>query len=93
MDSQSNDEIKVFCPRGNALTLNDLPPENVGRWTIYRKAVVVRAVDGNVITLNEAMRRYRISFEEMLSWQEAVDIFYSARPGSTKLFNYGDSRV
>ena len=38
-----------------------------------RKAAVVEAVRSGVITLEEACRRYRLSFEEFRAWEEAID--------------------
>lgn len=48
-----------------------LPPPDVKRWTFRRKAAIVIAVANGEITRVEACRRYRLSAEEFLSWQQA----------------------
>jgi hypothetical protein len=40
---------------------------------VRRKAVVVHAVRNGRITLPEACRRYRLSVEEFLAWQRAIE--------------------
>lgn len=51
----------------------DLPPAETKRWVIRRKAEVVLAVRGGLLSLEEACRRYTLSIEEFLSWQRAID--------------------
>ncbi len=63
----------VIGPTGEPLTIDDLPPPDTKRWVIRRKAEVVAAVRGGLITLEEACRRYALSVEEFLSWQRAID--------------------
>ena len=60
-------------PDGGPLTLSDLPPAGTKRWVSRRKAEVVAAVDGGLISLEEACQRYALSVEEFLSWQRAFD--------------------
>jgi len=60
-------------PDGRLLTVGDLPPANTRRWVARRKAEVVAAVRGGLISLDEACRRYTLSVEEFLSWQRAID--------------------
>lgn len=55
------------------MTLADLPSPNTRRWVIRRKAKVVAAVRGGLISLEEACKRYSLSVEEFLSWQRAID--------------------
>ena len=62
----------VIGPDGSPLTIADLPPPNTKRWVIRRKAEVVAAVQGGLISLEEACGRYRLSVEEYLSWQHAI---------------------
>ncbi len=40
-----------------------------------RKAEIVAAVDGGLISLDAARQRYSLSVEEFLSWQRAFDRF------------------
>ena len=51
----------------------DLPPSDTVRWSPYRKASVVRGVRSGAISLEEACQRYRLSAEEFLAWQEAIE--------------------
>lgn len=69
----SRGERYVVGPTGAALTLADLPPANTQRWVIRRKAEVVTAVRGGLLTLEEACERYRLTTDEFLSWQKAID--------------------
>ena len=51
----------------------ELPPPDTKRWVARRKASVVAAVCSGVLTANEACRRYRLSLEELLAWQRAIE--------------------
>lgn len=62
----------VIGPDGSPLTLADLPAPNTGRWVIRRKAQVVAAVRGGLLSLDEACRRYTLTTEEFLGWQHSV---------------------
>lgn len=63
---------RVIGPDGGELTIADLPPRNTRRWVIRRKATVVTAVQGGLISLDDACARYNLSVEEFLYWQRAV---------------------
>jgi hypothetical protein len=63
----------VYGPDGAALTLPDLPPPDTRRWVSRRKAQVVAAVRGGLLTLGEACDRYELSVEEFLEWQHAIE--------------------
>jgi hypothetical protein len=54
------------------LTLDCLPGPNPERWTIRRKAEVVAAVRGGLLTFDEACARYELAMEELIGWQRAV---------------------
>ena len=72
--SLSSSRIRyVMGPDGLPLTLADLPPPDTKRWVIRRKAEVVAAVRGGLLTLDEACQRYKLSIDEFLSWQQSVD--------------------
>jgi hypothetical protein len=60
-------------PLGEPLTLDTLPPPDTSRWVIRRKAEVVAAVNGGLLTIDEACERYGLSLEEFASWQRAVE--------------------
>ena len=64
---------QVIGPFGEALSLADLPKDNMTRWVIRRKAEVVAAVNGGLLSLEEACNRYDLSLEEFCSWQETID--------------------
>ena len=53
----------------------ELPPAETKRWVPQRKAQVVAAVRGGVLTLAEACDRYALTVEEFLCWQRAIDRF------------------
>jgi len=63
----------VIGPDGSPLTIADLPPKNTRRWVIRRKAEVVAAVRGGLLSLEEACERYTLSVDEFLNWQAAID--------------------
>jgi transposase-like protein len=53
--------------------MGELPPANIKRWVVRRKAAVVAAVQSGKITLEEACRRYQLSEEEFRAWQRAYE--------------------
>lgn len=65
----------MIGPDGAPLTMSDLPSPKTNRWLSQRKAVVVFAVRGGLLSLDEACRRYRLTLDEFCSWQNAVDCF------------------
>ena len=69
----------VIGPDGSPLTIADLPPTNTRRWVIRRKAEVVAAVTGGLLSVDEACERYSLTLEEFAGWQRAVD--RSGMPG------------
>jgi hypothetical protein len=62
----------IVGPNGNVLTTADLPPATTTRWVKRRKAEVVVAVHGGLISLEEACSRYALTVEEFYSWERAV---------------------
>jgi len=58
---------------GERLTLDKLPSPKTRRWVIRRKAEVVCAVNGNLLTREEAVRRYSISPAEFEAWCHSVE--------------------
>jgi len=81
---------RVIGPVGELLTLESLPAPDMSRWTPYRKAEVVAAVMGGLLTFDEACARYSLTVDELTGWQRAVD--RSGIPGLrvTKLQQYRD---
>jgi hypothetical protein len=55
----------VIGPDGGLLTIADLPAPETKRWVIRRKAVVVAAVRGGLLTLAEACTRYALTVDEL----------------------------
>lgn len=66
-------EPYVIGPDGTALTIADLPPASTKRWVIRRKAEVVAAVRGGLLSLESACERYDLTAEEFASWERAID--------------------
>jgi Protein of unknown function (DUF1153) len=64
---------RIIGPLREVLTRDSLPPPNTRRWVASRKAQVVAAVEGGLLTIDEAMARYRLSHEEFFAWQRAMD--------------------
>lgn len=62
----------VIGPYGEILTREMLPTANA-RWTVRRKAEVVAAVHGGLISLDEACAKYRITKEEYDLWDRAIE--------------------
>jgi hypothetical protein len=74
MDNLSDRRVKyVIGPSGSPLTIADLPAPKTKRWVVRRKAEVVAAVRGGLISLEEACERYTLSVDEFLAWQYTVD--------------------
>ena len=57
----------VIGPDGSPLTIADLPPSSTKRWVIRRKAEVVAAVRGGLLSLEEACSRYTLTVDEFSS--------------------------
>ena len=86
--TNSRGEKYVIGPTGAPLTLADLPPPNTQRWVIRRKAEVVAAVRGGLLSLDEACTRYSLTNEEFLAWQRAIDRFGLAGLRATRVQQY-----
>jgi hypothetical protein len=78
----------VIGPDGSPLTLADLPPPGTKRWVIRRKAEVVAAVRGGLLSLDDACRRYTLTVEEFLAWQRAIDRHGLAGLRATRVQQY-----
>ena len=84
----SRGEKYVIGPTGAPLTLSDLPPRETERWVIRRKAEVVAAVRGGLLTLDEACERYRLTNEEFIGWQKSIDSHGLAGLRTTRIQQY-----
>ena len=79
IENQNIRPAQVIGPLGEPLTLQSLPPAGTSRWVVRRKAEVVSAVNGGLLSVDEACERYGLTLEEFASWQRAVD--RSGMPG------------
>ena len=79
----------VMPPDGSPLSITDLPaPEAGQRWVIRKKGIVVAAVRGGLLSVEQACERYTLTLEEYLSWQTGVDRFGLVGLRTTKLQEY-----
>ena len=88
MQKQRRYDGVVMGPDGNPLTLDDLPPAGTTRWVIRRKAEVVAAVRGGLLSLEEACSRYTLTVDEFLSWQFSIDQHGLAGLRTTRIQQY-----
>ena len=90
LENQAFRPAKVIGPLGEPLTLETLPGPDTTRWVIRRKAEVVAAVSGCMLTIDEACERYNLSLEEFASWQRAVERSGMQGLRITRLKHYRD---
>jgi hypothetical protein len=79
LENQKIRPAQVIGPLGEPLTLESLPAPGTTRWVVRRKAEVVAAVSGGLLTIDEVCDRYQLTVEEFASWQRAVE--RSGMPG------------
>jgi hypothetical protein len=63
----------VIDPSGELVTVDTLPSVDTIRQVPKRKAQVVWAIRGGLISREEACDHYRISSAELFSWETLVD--------------------
>ena len=80
----------VIGPDGSPLTVADLPPRDTKRWVIRRKAEVVAAVRGGLLSIEEACDRYKLTVDEFLSWQRSIDKHGLPGLRATRIQEYRD---
>jgi hypothetical protein len=68
----TNSTPVVIGPLGNVLTHADLPPANTSRWVMRRKAEVVLAVEGGLLSIEGACSRYGLTLDEFSRWKSAL---------------------
>ncbi len=89
MNSERPGRAKVVIgPAGQPLTIDDLPSPETNRWVVLRKAKVVLAVRGGLISIEEVCERYRLSKEELRSWGRHLDRHGVPGLRTTQLQNY-----
>ena len=69
---RSDRPIFVRDHLGHSLSRADLPAPDTVRWVARRKAAVVAAVDGGMLTQEEAFDLYGLSEEELGEWRRAL---------------------
>ncbi|MEL6337609.1 MAG: DUF1153 domain-containing protein [Pseudomonadota bacterium] len=64
----------AYCigPDGERMTISDLPSPDTQRWVPRRKAKVVAAIEGGLLTEQEALERYSLTEEEYGLWRAAL---------------------
>jgi hypothetical protein len=64
---------EVIGPDGEVITWATLPVSSTTRWVTKRKAQLIAAIRGGLITVDEACQRYRLTIDELGEWQSALD--------------------
>jgi hypothetical protein len=59
IENQKIRPAQVIGPLGEPLTLDSLPAPSTSRWVVRRKAEVVAAVNGGLLSVDEACERGR----------------------------------
>jgi uncharacterized protein DUF1153 len=78
---------------GRPLTIADIPSPDTGRWVIRRKAEVIAAVNGGLLSLEEACTRYALDTEEFKSWETSYRQHGLAGLRITRLRTYSTNTV
>ncbi len=79
----------VIGPDARVLTLSDLPdPNKTKRWVPRRKAEVVHAVRGGLLTYEAALSRYNITATEYADWESHYKTFGMPGLRVTRLQDY-----
>ena len=73
MLSQSATSAAVVGPDGRNITLADLPSPGIKRWVTRRKAEVVAAVRGGLLSVDDACNRYELTKEEFSGWEKLYE--------------------
>ena len=75
-------------PDGSPLTITDLPPQNTKRWVTRRKAEVVAAVRGGLLSLDDACKRYKLTIDEFMIWHRLINRYGLKGLRATKVQDY-----
>ena len=81
------------CVRGHdgrLLTIADIPSPDTERWVIRRKAEVIAAVNGGLLSLEEACIRYALDTEEFKAWEASYKQHGLRRPQNHTITNLFD---
>jgi len=79
-DRHLNIRCEICSWASRHAVIADLPPADTQRWVIRRKAEVVAAVQGGLLTCEEARDRYGLTAEEFSAWQASLHRYGLAGP-------------
>ena len=71
----TSENVFFLNSEGKKISLADLPPADTKRWVASKKELIVKAVHTGLISAEKAKERYKLSKEELESWQKAVEQF------------------
>ena len=72
MDNSGNSPA-ARGPCGPSITEDDLPSPDTRRWVPSRKAIVVNAVRGGLVSLQTVLDRYHMTEQEFRSWEQGLE--------------------
>lgn len=78
----------VRGPQGETLTVADLPSPKVRRWVPRRKAEIVCAVQGGLLTAAVVKDQYGVSTDELAEWTSLYNDFGVEGLRTTRVQNY-----
>ena len=84
----SGEQVHIVRSTERQIELDKLPPVGTNRWVTRRKAQVVAAVRGRILSLAEACARYNLSEEEFKSWAGLLDKHGLSGLRATRLQDY-----
>ena len=90
IENQKIRPAMVIGPLGEPLSLDSLPSPGTTRWVVRRKAEVVAAVNGGLLSIDDVCERYNLTIEEFASWQRSVDRSGMQGLRVTRLQHYRD---
>ncbi len=88
IQTQDSRPTSVTGPNGTPIGIEDLPAPDTTRWVMRRKAEVVSAVRGGLLTAEEACERWNLSVEELESWHRLIDRYGVRGLRATRLQQY-----
>lgn len=78
----------VIGPDGSPLTEADLPSPRTRRWSLRRKADIVSAINGGLVSRQDATARYGLSEEKLTDWMREVEEAGLLGPRATRVKKY-----
>ena len=78
----------LIDPYGEQFSRDMLPPPEITRWVPRRKARIVCAIQGGMISRQEACELYGISDDELVSWEQLLEQHGPRALRSTQIQNY-----